>query len=101
MNKIDGIDIGEAFRLAEAETLQDRQKQVVNAIRAVVTERWNTNLKAERVRADLKAAEQKIASLDEKITKLKAGDWSVLPEPKEPPKDGEGERPAKNDRGPA
>lgn len=84
MKKIEGVDLETAFKQAEAESVEAQTRMIAGAIKDVLTwKRSNAQIKLERARADVARLEAECTKLDETLEKIKKGDWSVLPEPKE------------------
>lgn len=98
MKKIDGVDIKAAMEMATKEAEADRTRIVANAIKGLLADQWNLTAKIDRLKTDLAKAEGQLSGVAEKLAKVSAGDWGVLPEPKEPqaPKDNKG-RPDKKE----
>ena len=80
--RIDGIELNDLVSGVEHDLLEAKREEVRRAIRGIFNDM--TNWQRERQDALRKAAnlEQKIAQAGAKLEKLKAGDWSVLPEAK-------------------
>lgn len=78
MKKIEGIDLGQELTTAYVEVLEDQKHEVRRKIRGIVNDFTLAQATTEKAQKALDKDRETEAKLGEKITKIKAGDWSVL-----------------------
>ena len=82
MKAIEGLDLVQALNIAEAAHRSDRLSAISNAIRNQLNIRESARIKAAQLETEIKKAREAVARSEETIEKIKAGDWSAIPEPK-------------------
>lgn len=80
MDKIEGIDLGQLVKEAEADVLREQRDKVARAVRGIVADigRWHEERATKAT--ELEKLDEKIAKAKDKYQKLVNGDWSVLNE---------------------
>lgn len=81
MEKIEGIDLVAMTERAKAEALEAQRVKVVGILRHYYDRRAGEYASVKRLRAELEAAEKKLAATEAIIAKVEAGEWQPLKEP--------------------
>ena len=76
------IDLTAEFRGAIGELLEDRKRDIRRKIQQVAGSYRAADGTVRKLREQLTKAEQALEREKQKLTRLEAGDWSVLPEEK-------------------
>lgn len=84
MRAVEGLDLNAELQAVRDERLREQSTLVRKAINGIYIDlhRWQREL--EQAENTAKKAKEKIEKAQGKLTKLQAGDWSVLEEEKPP-----------------
>ena len=82
MKEVQGVNLGELVSETATQLVADRRKMVGNQIKNLLQRTEGLARKLVLGKREIKKLEDKLASAQAKIDKLKAGDWSVLEERK-------------------
>lgn len=86
MKPIEGIVIADAIKMAEGEVREAQTRQIASAIKDVMNKITNAKIKLSRSKSEVEANEKSLAGFEGQLKKIQDGDWSALPEVKEPDK---------------
>lgn len=78
MEPIEGIDLGKLDEGATAAYKKLIQARVSDYLRGMLVQAHNLTMKGDRLRREADQSDAQLKVLREKITKMKAGDWSVI-----------------------
>lgn len=82
MQEIKDINLTEVVQESATELITERRKMVGNQIKQLLQRVEGLARMVVNGEKELKKIKDKLASAQAKIDKLKAGDWSILEEPK-------------------
>lgn len=83
MQHVPDVDIKEAMKIAEEELQASRVRRVANAIRDVSNRLEASRIREAKAEAELAKTRDSVAKQEALLERIKGGDWSAIPEPKE------------------
>ncbi len=83
MEKIEGIELDKLVSDVASELVNDRRKQAASAIKVFLQRAEQLSVDMKLLNRQLKEKQKKFDETVARIDKIKAGDWSLLAEPKE------------------
>ena len=81
---IDGIVLNDLVSGVEGERLENKRQEIKRTIHGIYNDIYAWNKDIDKKMNEVKALTAKVQAAQEKLAKLKAGDWSALPKPPNP-----------------
>lgn len=78
MKQISGIDLAGLIAREEDEHLRERTEEILKQIRGIASNRRSWSFMVEQKTKEIEDLMKKINAADDKLNKLRGGDWSVL-----------------------
>lgn len=85
MRPVDGIDLSGLLEEVAGEMLTEKRRSLAGFIKALLRERQTALAKLDQLGKDMTKAQSHLEALNVKISRLRAADWSLLPETQTPP----------------